>query len=125
MSTVINGTKQNSVEELGTLSNELYENIFNVNLSDNESGDFYYYNLLNKVIFPDDISDDFLSEITLHNDKPWTMLSYELYGTIQLWWTVYLLNKPEYIFKAQANQIYKYIKPGAINTILEQIKVSQ
>lgn len=125
MSTIINGVKQDLVEELGTLPSELYENIFNVNLSDNESGSFYFYNLLNKVVFPDDISDDVLSETTPFTDTPWTMLSYNLYGTIQLWWVVYLLNKPDYIFKALANNTYKYIKPNAIRNILQQIKISQ
>jgi hypothetical protein len=110
---------------LATLSNNLYENIFNVNLLEDSNSNFYFYNLLNKVVFPDSISDVFIEEITILTDKPWTTLSFELYGTIQLWWVVYLLNKPDYIFKAQANNIYKYIKPGAMFTVLEQIKVNQ
>ena len=64
MSTIINGTKQNQVEDLNNLSSELYENIFNVNLVDNKDSNFYFYNLLNKVSFPDNISDDFIDEIT-------------------------------------------------------------
>ena len=125
MSTIINGTKQNQVEDLNNLSSELYENIFNVNLVDNKNSNFYFYNLLNKVSFPDNISDDFIDEITLISDKPWTTLSYELYGTIQLWWSVYLLNKPDYIFKAQANNTYKYIKSGALPRVLEQLRSNQ
>ena len=125
MSTIINGTTQNQVEELNTLSSELYENIFNVNLVDNSDSNFYFYNLLNKVTFPDNISDEFIEETTLLSDKPWTALSYELYGTIQLWWSVYLLNKPDYIFKAQANNTYKYIKPGVLYNVLEQIRSNQ
>lgn len=125
MSSIINGIKQNEVNELVNLSNNLYENIFNVNLIDYDGSNFYFYNLLNKVIFPDSISDNFIDETTPVADKPWTTLSYELYGTIQLWWVIYLLNKPDYIFKAQANNTYKYIKPGAISTILGQIKVDE
>lgn len=125
MSSIINGIKQNEIQELATLSNNLYENIFNVNLLEDSNSNFYFYNLLNKVVFPDSISDVFIEEITILTDKPWTTLSFELYGTIQLWWVVYLLNKPDYIFKAQANNIYKYIKPGAMFTVLEQIKVNQ
>lgn len=125
MSSIINGIKQNEIQELATLSNNLYENIFNVNLLEDSNSNFYFYNLLNKVVFPDSISDEFIEEITILTDKPWTTLSFELYGTIQLWWVVYLLNKPDYIFKAQANNIYKYIKPGAMFTVLEQIKVNR
>tara|TARA_R110001592_G_scaffold250497_1_gene513101 strand:- start:2774 stop:3154 length:381 start_codon:yes stop_codon:yes gene_type:complete len=125
MSTIINGTRQSQVEDLNTLSSELYENIFNVNLVDNRDSNFYFYNLLNKVSFPDNISDEFIDEITLISDKPWTTLSYELYGTIQLWWSIYLLNKPDYIFKAQANRPYKYIKSGALPRVLEQLRSNQ
>jgi len=121
MSTIINGKAQNEITDLATLSRNLYENIFNVNLI--EDNNVYFYNLLNKVIFPDDISDEFTDEITLMSDKPWTMLSFQLYGTINLWWTVYLLNKPDYIFKAQANNTYKFIKSKYITSVLNRITI--
>ena len=125
MSTVINGSKQNEVEGLQSLSNDMYENIFNVNLIDVDGTDIYFYNLLNKVVFPDNISDEVVDTIILQNDKPWTTLSYELYGTISLWWTVYLLNKPKDIFKAKAATEYKYIKPGAMGVVLQQITINK
>ena len=125
MSTILNGSKQNDVEELMSLANDMYENIFKVNLIDTKGTDLYFYNLLNKVVFPDNISDEIVDTITLQNDKPWTTLSYELYGTINLWWTVYLLNKPDYIFKAQAATEYKYIKPGAMGVVLQQITINK
>ena len=121
MSTIINGKVQNEITDLATLSRNLYENIFNVNLI--EDNNVYFYNLLNKVIFPDSISDEFTDEITLTSDKPWTMLSFQLYGTINLWWTVYLLNKPDYIFKAQANNTYKFIKSKYITSVLNRITI--
>jgi len=125
MSTVINGASQNEVDELRSLSNNMYENIFKINLIDTDGTDLYFYNLLNKVIFPDNISDEIVDTITLQNDVPWTTLSYQLYGTINLWWTVYLLNKPDYIFKAQAATEYKYIKPGAMKAVLQQITINK
>lgn len=125
MSTIINGSKQNEVDELANLSSDMYENIFKVNLIDVDGTDLYFYNLLNKVVFPDNISDEFIDTIVLQNDKPWTSLSYQLYGTISLWWVVYLLNKPKYIFKAQAATEYKYIKPGAVSAVLQQITVNK
>jgi hypothetical protein len=121
MSTIITGKKQNEIAELADLSRNLYENLFNVNLI--EDSNTYFYNILNKVIFPDDISDELIDEITLMSDKPWTMLSFQLYGTIDLWWVVYLLNKPDYIFKAQANTTYKFIKADYITNVLSQITV--
>lgn len=124
MSTIINGIPQNQVAELNSLNKNLYENIFNVNLINNDTSDAYFYNLLNKVILPEDISDEYVERKVLTGDKPWTMLSFELYGTIQLWWTIVLLNKPINIFKAEANTEYKYIKPELINSVLQQITVS-
>ena len=125
MSTIINGTSQNQVEELNNLNSNLYENIFNVSLLDNDGKDLYFYNILDKVIFPDDISDEYIDEVTINTDKPWTTLSYELYGTIQLWWVIFSLNKPEYIFKAQAGTTYKFIKPGFVGAVINQISTNQ
>ena len=125
MSTIINGALQNQVDELNSLNSNLYENIFNINLIDGDGSDLYFYNILNKVVFPDDISDEYITEIVINVDKPWTTLSHEIYGTIQLWWVIVLLNKPDYIFKAQAGTTYKFIKPGFINAVLQQISNNQ
>jgi|TARA_R110000823_G_scaffold208320_1_gene338733 hypothetical protein len=125
MSTIINGALQNQVDELNSLNSNLYENIFNVNLIDGDGSDLYFYNILNKVVFPDDISDEYITEVVINVDKPWTTLSHEIYGTIQLWWVIVLLNKPDYIFKAQAGTTYKFIKPGFINAVLQQISNNQ
>ncbi len=125
MSTVVNGATQNEIDELKSLSIDMYENIFKINLIDTNGTDLYFYNLLNKVVFPDNISDEIADTIILQNDVPWTTLSYQLYGTINLWWTVYLLNKPDYIFKAKAATEYKYIKPGAMKAVLQQITINK
>ena len=125
MSTIINGALQNQVDELNSLNSNLYENIFNINLIDGDGSDLYFYNILNKVVFPDDISDEYITEVVINVDKPWTTLSHEIYGTIQLWWVIVLLNKPDYIFKAQGGTTYKFIKPGFINAVLQQISNNQ
>ena len=125
MSTIINGALQNQVDELNSLNSNLYENIFNINLIDEDGSNLYFYNILNKVVFPDDISDEYITEIVINVVKPWTTLSHEIYNTIQLWWVIVLLNKPDYIFKAQAGTTYKFIKPGFINAVLQQITNNQ
>jgi len=125
MSTIINGIKSVDVKELAGLSRNLYENIFNVQLIDNDNKSFYTYNLLNKVVFPDNLDSNLVEEIILHSDKPWTTLSFDLYGSIDLWWTIVLLNKPEEIFMAKAGTTYKYIKPGVMANVLQQLTVSE
>ena len=121
MSTINNGAKRNQVAELEGLSRNLYENIFNISIVDNSGKNFYIYNLLDKVIFPETLSTEVLAQQTILTDKPWTMLSFELYGTIDLWWVIYLLNKPKYIFKAKAGTTYKYVKPDFISDVLQQM----
>lgn len=125
MSTVINGTSRTNVTELADISRNLYENIFNVQLVKNDNKAFYAYNLLNKVIFPDELNSSLVDEVVVRGDKPWTSLSFELYGTIELWWTIVLLNKPKEIFMANAGTTYKYIKPGVMANVLKQLTVNE
>jgi hypothetical protein len=49
MSTIINGAKRNQVEELEGLSRNLYENIFNVGLVNNDGKSFYTYVIISVV----------------------------------------------------------------------------
>lgn len=125
MSTIINGIKRNQVLKLEGLNRNLYENIFNVTLVKDSDKSFYAYNLLNKVIFPENFNSIYIDQKTILSDKPWTMLSHEIYGTIDLWWIIYLINKPKYIFKAKAGTTYKYIKSNYIEAVLQQITENQ
>ena len=122
MSSIFIGEKRNTVTDLETISLELYENIFKVNLLENKDKNFYFYNTLNKVIFPDNLDGSVYKEVTVQTDTPWTTLSFNLYGTINLWWVVYLINKPKYIFLAKGGTTIKYITPGAITSILNSMK---
>tara|TARA_B110000503_G_C7060951_1_gene376615 strand:- start:387 stop:770 length:384 start_codon:yes stop_codon:yes gene_type:complete len=121
MSTIITGKRQNNIEQLNKLSAELYESIFNVNLIENKDKAFYFYNTLDKIIFPDYINKEVFDVQTLTADLPWTTLSHKLYQTISLWWIIFLLNDPEYIFKAKAGKSYKFIKPEYISNILSKL----
>ena len=121
MSSIITGKNRNNITDLNSISSELYESIFKVNLIENKDKNFYFYNTLNKIIFPDNLSADIYEELTVQVDTPWTTLSFNLYGTINLWWVVYLINKPKYIFLAKGGSTVRYIKPGAISSILNRI----
>ena len=121
MSTITTGTKQNNIVELNKLSDELYESIFNVNLIENKDKSFYFYNTLEKVIFPDFINTEVFDIKTLDTDTSWTNLSYKIYQTISLWWVIFLLNNPTYVFKAKAGSTYKFIKPEYISNVLTQL----
>tara|TARA_R110002096_G_C14594806_1_gene722266 strand:+ start:1512 stop:1880 length:369 start_codon:yes stop_codon:yes gene_type:complete len=122
MSSIITGKSRKNIADLEAISSELYENIFKVNIIENKDKNFLFYNTLNKVIFPDNLSGDTYDELTVQVDTPWTTLSFNLYGTINLWWVVYLINKPKYIFLAKSGSTVKYITPSAISLILNSMK---
>lgn len=117
------GLSQNQVNALPTLERVRYENIFKVYkvLKDSDNS-YYFYNILNKVIISDSINDNILSTISINRNTAWTTLSYNLYGTINLWWLIHLINKPKDIFLARSGQTYKYIKPAYINDVLTNIE---
>jgi hypothetical protein len=121
MSTINTGKARNKIKELESLSNELYENIFKVTLVKNNDKSFYFYNILNKAVFPDTIDKNAYDIKILNIDTPWTTFSYQLYSTINLWWILFLLNKPDYIFLAKAGQQYKYIKPNLVQSVLDKL----
>jgi len=125
MSSINNGIKQNNIKDktIPLISKELYENIFNVNIINNESRDstHYFYNTLNKVSLPANLDSSVYDKITINYDTPWTSLSYNIYNTISLWWLLVLVNKPDYIFMAKGGKEYTIIKPAVVDQILLQI----
>lgn len=125
MSSINNGIKQNNIKDktIPLISKELYENIFNVNVINNESRDstHYFYNTLNKVSLPANLDSSVYDKVNINYDTPWTSLSYNIYNTINLWWLLVLVNKPDYIFMAKGGKEYTIIKPAAVDQILLQI----
>jgi hypothetical protein len=81
--------KQNSFKELPRLKDENYENIFNVYQDDN---DFYYYNLLQTIHFPQDLPDSYFETYDIKYNDTWPLISYKKYNNIKLWWIIALAN---------------------------------
>ena len=116
------GAVQNEVEVLSRLTTDRYENIFNIfKINKDEDNTFYFYNILNKVQIPNTLNDNIYDVINLTRNLPWTTFSYQLYETTNLWWLIFLINKPENIFVAEAGKTYKYILPEYIDPILTSI----
>jgi hypothetical protein len=116
------GAQQNQIKRLPALPPERYENIFNVYKTSNEENkSYYFYNILNKIQISDIIDTSVYDVFTLTKNLPWTTFSFELYETTSLWWLIWLLNKPENIFIAEAGKDYKYILPEYIDVVLTNI----
>lgn len=81
--------KQNNIKELPRLKNENFENIFNIYTTDDG---FYYYNLLQTVIFPQNLPDGYFDEYDIVYGDTWPFISYKMYKTTGAWWIILLAN---------------------------------
>jgi hypothetical protein len=117
------GDFQNNITDLPSIDLVRYENIFKTFKVEKSKDDIYYfYNILNKINIPQQLNEEILGTKKLNTRLPWTTLSYKIYGTQYLWWLVFLLNKPENIFFAEAGLEYKYILPEYLGAVLDNIQ---
>ena len=121
--TGITGKYQNNIEELDRLPLTRYERIFKIYTEGKDDKQFYFYNILNKIEFPDNIDSSILDTYVVNGREPLTTTSYNIYGDIESWWIIYLLNK-----KAIGNKFYAegglqltYILPNKRGLIYQQI----
>jgi len=118
------GKYQNSIPDLKKLDLEHYERIFKVFETVNNEKSFYYYNILKKIQFPDNIDSRITEFYITPSILPLTTVSYKIYGDIRLWWLILLLNKDKLgpmAFTVPAGVQLKYINPLSLDTIFFQI----
>lgn len=116
------GSKQNSISNLPQLKNTRYENIFKLYKTDNQQ---YYYNLLQSIYLPENIDDNYVFYQQINNKTPWTIISFNAYKTIDLWWLICLANKIYNPIKfPEAGSVVKVVKPQYVSTILNEIKLA-
>jgi hypothetical protein len=89
------GNYQNEVASLSSLSIRDYERIFKVFKQSTDDKEFYTYNILNKIEFPE-IDGQYIQFYTPPSRMAMTILSYNIYGDIKSWWILYLLNKDKF-----------------------------
>ena len=116
----MDGQYQNNIDELPTLEDYRYENIFKIYQKGDKN--FYYYNILQKIEIPDDMSGGLLSSVKLDRNIPLTTLSYNLYGTTHLWWLILIVNKIQNACKdLPVGYDIKYVKKNFIKTVMSSI----
>ena len=81
---------QNSITDLPKLNNESYENIFNVYP---DEGGYYFYNLLQTVVIPDNLPKGYYDTYNVVYGDTWPFVSYKVYSTPNLWWVIMSANK--------------------------------
>lgn len=115
------GSFQNDIEDLEQLGPGRYENIFRVYAKDQK----YIYNILRRVDIDLNSADPAtFVEVRLKTEAPWTNISYQIYGTVDLWWLIYICNKD--IFKTPLHLVpggtmLRVIKTDKLQAILNEI----
>jgi hypothetical protein len=116
------GNYQNNIFDLENLNLTRYENIFRIfNTGDKN---FYYYNIVKKIVIPDNLDERLFYNVTLPNGTPLTTFSYNLYGTIDLWWLILIINNITNPIKGlPAGKKVKLLKPQFVEQILDSIQL--
>lgn len=114
----MNGKYQNEVTSLRPLRETMYENIFKVHAD----GEYNTYNILQQVTIPADLDPDIYMEITTMPGMPWSIVSYRIYKTMDLWWLICLVNGIDNPIKLPpAGTKLKAVKPEYVQQMLSII----
>lgn len=115
------GDYQNNVNLLRPLSEYKYENIFKLH----HDGDYPTYNILQQVTLPDDLNEEMLDVVETLPGMPYTILSYNIYNTIDLWWLICVVNNIQNpIQTLPAGTRLKIIKPQYLRRVIDAIKAN-
>ena len=115
------GKYQNNINELSNLDLTRYENIFK--LYNTGEKNFFYYNITKKISIPGDIDERLFYHVILPKGTPLTTLSYNAYGTIDLWWVILVLNNITNPIKDLPDgKKVRLLKPQYIEQILDSIE---
>jgi hypothetical protein len=115
------GQYQNEIPTLSALSVRDYERIFKVFKQSTDDKEFYTYNILKKLDFPD-IDSQYIGFYTPNNKMALTIVSYNIYQDIKSWWILYFLNKDKFVgapFYVESGTQLKYIL-DPIRTLIYQ-----
>ena len=81
--------KQNNIKDLEKLREENFENIFNVY---QDQDGMYFYNLLQTVVFPQDLPANLFDYYNVAYGDTWPFISFKTLGSPNLWWLILLAN---------------------------------
>jgi hypothetical protein len=96
-----------------------YQSIFKT-YNTSENIPFKMFN--KRVIFPEDKSLPLYGIKFVAANTPWTILSYQIYGSINYWWILNSLNAENNMYYAQEGTSVFYIKPEYIAYIENNLK---
>jgi hypothetical protein len=123
MSTVTEiGLYISEIPSLADVENVSYENFFKLHIYNDE---FTFFNLLKKINIltnTNDIDPVYFITYNIDVEIPWVVLSYKIYGTLNLWWLLCLVNNIQDATKnPELGTKIKAVKPQYVNSIIGQI----
>ena len=81
--------RHNEIANLPTINIENFENIFNVYQDNNN---MYYYNLLQTIIFPENLPLNLFDTYVTKYGDTWPLISHKTLNNTNLWWIILLAN---------------------------------
>jgi hypothetical protein len=113
------GKYQSDISELPVIPKTRYENIFRLY----STGDAqYYYNLLQSIYIDGEIDPQKIFYMSVKESLPWSIISYNAYGTMDLWWLIAIVNKIyNPVDQPEVGSILKVIRPEYVESILTEI----
>lgn len=114
------GKYQNNIPELKPLNNFRYENIFKMYQNKDKN---YFYNIIKKVTILPNLDPTQFFYYPIPKKMPWTMVSFNLYNTIELWWLVCLVNNiTNPIKQPTAGTTIRAIRSDLVASVINDIK---
>jgi hypothetical protein len=112
--------KHNEVPNVSIqLTPQNYENIFNVH---QDKDDMYYYDLLKKVNFPENLNENTFKVYSVTRGDSWALIAWKHYRNVKLWWTICAVNQitnPTQL--PETGSQIKIINATVIRSILNQL----
>ena len=107
-----------NASNISQLSQYSYEKIFKVYEEEGKLA----YNIIKTVHIPAKIDPGIVEHRRIVGTTSWTQLSFDMYGTIKLWWLILVTNKILNPVKLpQPGMIIRYIKPQFVGEVLQEI----
>lgn len=117
------GQYRNEIDALPELTLKEYERIFKIFKESVDNKEFYTYNILKKIEFPE-IDSAYIEHYTPNKRMALTILSNNIYGDMNSWWIIYLLNKDKFTgapFYVDGGVQVKYITDSLRSAIYDDI----
>lgn len=114
------GKYQSQITDLPSLPEVRYENIFRMYTTKQNQ---FYYNLIKALYIDGNIDTTKIFYMPVKEFLPWSTISYNAYGTIELWWLIALINNVDNPIKSPTiGTVLKVVRPEYLPQVIAELK---